>query len=264
MALGSTPVTAAAQHAAATAAPAKNTSATSTKAQKHVRHKKKPVEVAQPEAPPPPPPTPEQSPAGPPEVRYQQGELSIRSDNSTLSSILDAVKNNLGATVDAPGSASSDRIATQIGPGDPRKVLTTLLNNSKYDFILLGNPGNPQSVQKIILTARATGGATPAAAAPQPASRGYQPPQPDQDQEVPDAEIPDDASQPEQPPQPEPQPEPTPPPPQGLPQPGMGQPGVQPEAGDQQNPNQPKTPEQLLQELQRMQQQQQQQQQNPQ
>jgi hypothetical protein len=267
LALGSATVTAAAQQTPAKPVPGNTPSASSTKAQKHIHHKKKLVEAPQPEVPPP-PPTPEQSPAAAPEVSYHQGELTIRSENSTLRSILDAVKSSLGATVDAPGTTSSDRIATQIGPGDPHDVLTTLLNNSKYDFVLLGNPGSPQSVQKIILTARATAGGASPSATPPPARQAFQPAQPDQDQEIPDAEIPDESSQPEQP-QPEPQPE-AQPEPQGpvqtFPQPGLNQPGVQPEGGEQQNPNQPKTPEQLLQELQRMQQQQQQQQpqQNPQ
>ncbi len=223
------------------------------------RTKKQAAEVPPP--PPPPPPTPEQSPAAAPVVSYQQGQLTIRSDNSTLSSILNAVQSSTGATVDAPGSTASDRIATQIGPGDPRDVLSTLLNNSKYDFILLGAPGNPTAVQKIILTARASGTPPTSAAAAQPAAKfqtqGQTPADPDQ--ELPDSETPDDANQPEQPP------------PAGEgeqneqlnlqpPAPGSSQPNA-PGEGEQGNPNQPKSPEQLLQELQRMQQQQQQQQQ---
>ena len=210
------------------------------------------------QAPPPPPPTPEQSPAGTPLVSYDNGQLSIHSENSTLGAILNAVKARTGASIEGPGSTSSDRVATQIGPGDPREVLQTLLTDSKYDFILLGDPGNPASVQKIILTARLSGGAaTEVATSPQnhPPAATFQPQspaQPDVDQELPDAEIPDDANQPEQPPPPETEQQP----PNGMPgQVDNGQPG---------NPNQPKSPEQLLQELQRMQQQQQQQQQNPQ
>ena len=226
-------------------------------ATKKSTHKKAPEKVETPEpvveAPPPPPPTPEESPAVAPQVSFQNGELSIRSDNATLSSILSAVKAQTGASVEAPGTTSSERIATHLGPGDPRDVLTTLLNNSKYDYILLGAPGNPTSVQKIILTARAAGAGNAAgngANAARPAQRAnFQIPaevqQENNDQELPDAEIPDDASQPE-PPQPE-QPE----------QPEQQQPTDQTQPGAA---NQQKTPEQLLQELQRMQQQQQQQQ----
>ncbi len=233
-----------------------NPASTTTPPVHHAKRPKK-KEVAPVQAPPPPPPpTPEQSPAGTPVVSYEQGQLTIHSENSTLSSILNAVKSSLGASVEAPGSTASDRIATQIGPGDPRDVLSTLLNNSKYDFILMGAPGSPTSVEKIILTARAAGVPAAAAAAPvnKPAASFQTQGQIPEDQDVPDSEIPDDANQPEQPPPPT--------------DPEQANPQAQPQAtpngqaeGDQQNPNQAKSPEQLLQELQRMQQQQQQQQQ---
>ncbi len=224
------------------------------------------------QAPPPPPPTPEQSPAATPQVTFQDGQLSIRSENSTLGSILSAVKAKTGASLDGPGATASERVATQLGPGDPRDVLTTLLNSTKYDFMLVGAPGSPKSVQKIILTARASGtgaGGGAAASAPR-AAQAFQAPteQPDADQTLPDAEIPDDANQVvEEPPQPE-QPEPQQPPdrqepPQGVPN-GIGTQTAPPDGEQQpQGPNQPKSPEQLLQELQRMQQQQQQTQQHP-
>ena len=293
LALGS--VTEAQQPAASTQAqpaqPAKTTSATTTTtattavtkkktATKHHKagHTKKTEPVVQ--APPPPPPTPEESPAGTPQVTFQNGQLSIKSDNSTLSSILTAIKTSTGASVDGPGATATERVATQIGPGDPRDVLTTLLNSTKYDFILLGAPGNPKSVQKIILTARASGPANATGAnmnrgPARPMQAFSAPPaeQPDPDQSLPDAEIPDEGNQPEEPPQPEPpQPEPAQQQQQAAPgiqtPPGMSPAVPPPETTDeqqqqqQQQQNQPKSPEQLLQELQRMQQQQQQQRQN--
>ena len=155
LAIGSTAVFAEAQAPAQTGESSQGTSAatatpkTTAKTAHPTKRAKKKQVAEEPPPPPPPPPTPEQSPAGEPVVSYQQGQLTIHSENSTLSSILEAVQKDLGATVDASGITASDRIATQIGPGDPRDVLSTLLNNSKYDFILLGSPGNPTSVQKI-------------------------------------------------------------------------------------------------------------------
>lgn len=249
------------------AAPAKSTTTATPKHHKRAQKAKEEEKPAEPvvQAPPPPPPTPEQSPASAPQVNYQDGQLTIRSDNSTLSSIFSALKAHMGITVEGPGSTSSDRVATQIGPGTPRDVLDTLLENSKYDFILLGEPGNPSSVQKVVLTARSSGapGTQSAVASAAPNRPGgaanFQRgniPQPDPDQEMPDAEIPDDASQPEIPAQPEVQ----------VPQPDQQPPQGQVDSGGdptQPNPNAPKSPEQLLQELQRMQQQQQQQNPNP-
>lgn len=235
-----------------TAQPATTTTtktATQTVHHKKPAHKKKVAEEPKVEAPPPPPPTPEDSPAVAPQVSYQNGQLSIQSENATLGSILSAVKSRTGAQLDGPGANSSDRVATVLGPGDPRDVLSKLLNSTKYDYILLGTAQNPNSVQKIILTARSTGSApATTTAAAQPANNAQPAEQPDADQALPDAEIPDETPQAEEPPQPEPQ---------AQPAPAEGEQQQNP-----QNPNQPKTPEQLLQELQRMQQQQQQNQQN--
>src|ERR1700761_2236674 len=169
----------------ATTSPTPTKAATAKPAPK--RHKKaKVAEVPAVPAVEAPPPTPEQSPAGAPDVTYQNGLLSIRSDNSTLSSILNAIKARTGATVDASGVTMTDRIATQLGPGDPRDVLTSLLSNSKYDFILLGAPGNPTAVQKIVLAARVSSAQQVAAVpagrtGPQQAVRmaNEPPPQPD-------------------------------------------------------------------------------------
>lgn len=196
------------------------------------------------QATPPPPQTPEEAPAATPRVNYQNGQLTIDSENSTLTSILSALKAQLGVSVEAPAGSGSERIATRVGPGDPRDVLNSLLNNTKYDFMLIGDPGAPLSVQKIILTGRANPAQTQVASgttAPA-AAQGAQI-QPDPNQALPDAEV-DDTNEIDQPPPPTEPPTPA------------EQPSAQ---GNDQNSNAGKTPEQLLQELQRMQQQQNQQ-----
>ncbi len=62
-----------------------------------------------------------------------------------------------GASIDVPGMANSERVATQIGPGQPRDVLNTLLNGSKFDYVILGITGDPGAVQRVILTPRQSG-----------------------------------------------------------------------------------------------------------
>ena len=89
--------------------------------------------------------------------------------NSTLSSILRAVQTQTGATMDVPPGAGSDRVAMQLGPGQPHDVLNTLLNGSKFDYMILGVAGQPGAVQKVILTPKMAWGATTQAAnTPQP------------------------------------------------------------------------------------------------
>ena len=198
----------------------------------------------------------------PPQVTYQNGLLTIDARNSTLSQVLRAVQARTGAAVEMPSSAANERVMMQVGPGRARDVLNTLLNGSKFDYIILGMADNPGGVQKVVLITRqnaATAVNTAQSSVPGHAQPQYQPPDEPQDEEMP-TEV-----EPDNPPQS----------PQGMPMPGrfrpgqvpMPQPDTNPEpVPDNGNPpNGRKTPEQLLQELQNMQQQQQsyQQQLNP-
>lgn len=198
----------------------------------------------------------------PPQVTYQNGLLTIDAQNSTLSQVLRAVQARTGASVEMPSSAANERVMMQVGPGPARDVLNTLLNGSKFDYIILGMIGNPGGVQKVILTTREsapTAVNTAQNTAPGQAQPQYQPP-PDEplDEEMPQAEAEPSTPSPTQPYGPLP----------GRFRPGqvpMPQPDPNSEPGNGNPPNGGKTPEQLLQELQNMQQQQQryQQQLNP-
>ncbi len=217
---------------------------------------------------PPPPQRPDQMPARPPEVSYNNGQLSIVADNSTLSSILAAVRARTGAQVDIPPDASNDRVVVKLGPGNPRDVLASLLGGSRFNYIVLGSASDPGALSQIILTPHQGAGATPpmASTANQPAAAPAfgQPERPMRPimGGAGRPELRSEEDEPAEPPEPvTPQPQPQEPaatvPPAGPP------PGAEPTppgAPGQANPNQPKTPEQFLQELQRMQQQQQNQQ----
>lgn len=218
-----------------------STQVTKSKAQRKQKAPEQPVAEA-----PASPPTLEQVPPTPPTVTYRNGQLSIRAQNSTLSQVLRAVQAQTGASVDLPGGASGERVVAQLGPGQPRDVLATLLNGSHFNYVILGTPGNSGGVQKVILTTRQSGTASPPV---NPVQNAGQPP-PSQDDDTPSdddtaANYPDnDATQNGQAATP------------GRPGfPGQEQ---QPDNNNDQGQNGPKTPEQLLQELQRMQQQQQQ------
>ncbi|MFZ0913884.1 MAG: hypothetical protein WBQ76_00770 [Candidatus Korobacteraceae bacterium] len=246
-----------------TAAPSSGASATSSHPQKAHAHRKKTAPAVETLQPPPAPLTPEQMSPTPPQVTYQNGLLTIDARNSTLSQVLRAVQARTGASVEMPSSAANERVMMQVGPGRARDVLNTLLNGSKFDYVILGMADNPGGVQKVVLITRQNAAATVNTAqsnAPGHAQPQYQPP-PDEPQ---DEEMPTEV-EPDNPPQS----------PQGMPMPGrfrpgqvpMPQPDTNPEpVPDNGNPpNGRKTPEQLLQELQTMQQQQQnyQQQLNP-
>lgn len=201
-------------------------------------------------------------PPTPPRVTYQNGLLTIAAQNSTLSQVLRAVQAQTGASVEMPSSAGNERVMMQVGPGRPRDVLNTLLNGSKFNYIILGIIDNPGGVQKVILTTRQNAPVPVNTAqnnAPGQGQVQYQPPPPEEPQ---DEEMPLPESEADNPPP-------------AVQRPGRFRPGQVPmpapdpnsstEPDNYNQPNAGKTPEQLLQELQNMQQQQQiyQQQLNP-
>ena len=120
----------------------------------HSHHKKAAPAAETPAAPPPPPATLEQSPPRPPNVSFRNGQLTISSTNATLAQVLRAVQSQTGASMEIPASAGNERVVAQLGPGQAKDILNTLLNGSKFDYMILGVAGNPGAVQKVILTTR--------------------------------------------------------------------------------------------------------------
>jgi hypothetical protein len=114
-----------------------------------------------------PPPTLAELPASPPEVSFQGGELTITAQNSTLGDILKAVRAQTGATIDLPGTAS-ERVVGHFGPAPARDVLTSLLNGSHFNFLLLGSSTDPDALDRVILMAKS---GAPAESSPPPANQ---------------------------------------------------------------------------------------------
>lgn len=185
--------------------------------------------------------TPEHGPASPPQVSLQGGQLTIVARNSTMSDVLNAVRQKTGANVDMP-AGSGERVVGQFGPGAPRDVMAQLLNGSHYDYVLLGSAADPRALKKVVLMAKSSG--------PEPAPTP-QANQPQADNEnlpaVPEVENENPVENSGEAIQEQPQEEPTP---------------DQADQGEQNGPT-VKTPEQLLRELQQQQQQQQQNQSGP-
>jgi hypothetical protein len=113
--------------------------------------------------------------AVPPQVSFQNNELTIVAPNSTLSDILRAVRKQTGAEIEVPNA--QERVVTRLGPGPARDVLSDLLNGSRFNYVLLGAPGNDAVLTRVVLVPKA--GApqqpTPAVAA-NPTPEENQPP----------------------------------------------------------------------------------------
>jgi len=93
---------------------------------------------------------PEELPAQAPRVSFDNGQLTIDAQNSSLKDVLTAICLQIGAGLDiAPGIADS-RIAVHLA-GSPRQVISMLLYDPGLGYILIGLPGNAEGVQKIFL-----------------------------------------------------------------------------------------------------------------
>jgi hypothetical protein len=176
-------------------------------------------------------------PAVAPQVSYEGGLLTIVAPNSSLGDILRSVRKHTSADIEVPATAS-ERVVTRLGPAPAREVMAELLNGSRFNYILLGSPADPNALVRVVLVAKTPDTPTgqPAqgenGAAPTPVAAVAEAPEPEVAEEATDDSADQSAAEAEQP---------APPP---------DQPGV-------------KTPQQLLQEMQQrqllMQQQQQQQ-----
>jgi len=174
------------------------------------------------------------TPPAPPTVTYRDGLLTVQALNSTLGSVLTAIRNKTGIEFDGYENAP-DRVALSLGPSPSGEVLQAIFAGSRFDFVAVGRPDNPAIVQRVIMTPKSQpGGAVAQEQQPKPQQNGE-----GDDEDTPDEQV--NGGDPQDTPV----------------QPIQG-PQVQTQTPPQQ---QPKTPEQLLQDLQDMKKKQDQQQQ---
>ncbi len=133
--------------------------------------------------------TPEQLPAEPPRVGYRNGQITIDSQNSTLTAVLNAICRQIGAQLDMPPGAANERVAAHMY-GPPRQAFSALLEGSNLNYIIVASPDNPDGVQKVIVTrslsASGSAGQEPAASTNGPATAQFvAPPQYAQDKPSP-------------------------------------------------------------------------------
>jgi hypothetical protein len=110
------------------------------------------------------PPSLMDKPARPARITLNDGLLTIQADNSSLSAILQHLTSAGGMTVD--GFRQDQRVFGSYGPGNPRDVLSSLLQDAGYNFLIVGttDQGTPK---EIVLTARSGAGATSGPAPPE-------------------------------------------------------------------------------------------------
>jgi len=85
-------------------------------------------------------------------VTYKDGMLAISAENVSLGDVLHEVSAKTGATIDFPNGSASEPVFTSIGPGPVRDVLATLLNGTKFNYVMLGSENSSNTLEKIVLT----------------------------------------------------------------------------------------------------------------
>jgi hypothetical protein len=95
-------------------------------------------------------------------VTYRDGQLTVQALNSTLGSVLTAIRNKTGIQFEGL-DAASERVVVAMGPAPEGEVLAAILSGSHFDYIAIDRPDSPGIVQRVVLTPRA-GGSAPAVA----------------------------------------------------------------------------------------------------
>jgi hypothetical protein len=97
------------------------------------------------------PPSLSDQPAHPAQVSLSGGRLTVQANNSDLAQILHQIAATSGMSIDGLGRDS--RVFGVYGPGAPRDVLSELLTDSGYNFMMVGDTaaGAPR---QLLLTAQ--------------------------------------------------------------------------------------------------------------
>jgi hypothetical protein len=132
-------------------------SSATTSSARPKRHKK--PEVAPVAVPPQPTVAPSllEQPATPATVSAHNNELTVKADNSSLSQILHQISSATGMKLD--GLGGDERVFGSFGPGAPREVLTSLLNGTSYNILMVGDL--PNGAPRQLLLSNRAGGAPP-------------------------------------------------------------------------------------------------------
>src|SRR5260370_12095772 len=115
-------------------------------------------------------PLPEQlPPPTPPQVTYPNGQLTLQALNTTLSSLLTAIRNKTGIQFEGLEGGANAPVAVSIGPAPEGEVLAAILGGSTFGYLVLDPPDSPANVQPILLTPPGGSSTPPRTQPPRPA-----------------------------------------------------------------------------------------------
>jgi len=105
-----------------------------------------------------------QRPAPPPhpplEVAVHSNLMSIRAQGATLSEVLYEIHRRTGADIAIPAGAEQERVVVNIPSAPGRDVIASLLNGSRFNYIVLGTDSDPGGFRNILLSVKEGGGSS--------------------------------------------------------------------------------------------------------
>jgi len=104
--------------------------------------------------------TTEQVAVKPPQVTYDDGQLTIIAENVSLSAVFDAIRRAMGTNIEMPPGAANQFIWVRSGPGPARRVLRDLLDGTDLDYVIQASETDADGVRSVLLTVRSKGGDT--------------------------------------------------------------------------------------------------------
>lgn len=90
----------------------------------------------------------------PPQVSYEDGELTIIAENSLLSEVMKSLRSSLGADIDLPANVVDQHIWVRLGPGPARRVLRDLLDGTEFNYVIQASDSDPDGIRSVLLTPR--------------------------------------------------------------------------------------------------------------
>ena len=135
-------------------------------------------------------------PAAKVEVEFRNGKLTIAANKANLAEVLYEVHRKTGADIPVPAGAEREQVVGSFGPGPAREVMASLLNGSRFNFILVASDQDPSQLRSVVLTPRGDAVSQPTAyvppapvaqviAEPPPPQSQPDPPSEERDQDVP-------------------------------------------------------------------------------
>jgi hypothetical protein len=89
-----------------------------------------------------------------PVVSFKAGQLSVSSNGCSLQQTLNAISRQTGMEVEMPASASTIPVFAVLGPGDPARVISELLEGSPFNCTLTAKADGSGGLVRVVLSER--------------------------------------------------------------------------------------------------------------